>query len=185
MSEPAKISQHHPLPALPMNSTSAKSFAASPSRSSLPLPHPAGSQGSGGINRPIQAPLTPSSCCSLVTQPRHLTDSKTGPNPIILCLNPEWLCIHTLGTEIKPPSEVCGGGCEGLISKRFGVSLAPQTKYQRMYLQWTGYTAFFVSITIQQVADLIIRKTRRNSIFRQGLFRWVLQTHNPRMVWVG
>ncbi|NXR45324.1 AT12A ATPase, partial [Hippolais icterina] len=45
------------------------------------------------------------------------------------------------------------------------------TKYQRTYLQWTGYTAFFVSITIQQVADLIIRKTRRNSIFRQGLFR--------------
>uniref|UniRef100_A0A8D2MK80 Sodium/potassium-transporting ATPase subunit alpha n=1 Tax=Zonotrichia albicollis TaxID=44394 RepID=A0A8D2MK80_ZONAL len=45
------------------------------------------------------------------------------------------------------------------------------THYQRMYLQWTGYTAFFVSITIQQVADLIIRKTRRNSIFRQGLFR--------------
>uniref|UniRef100_A0A8C4PDA4 Sodium/potassium-transporting ATPase subunit alpha n=1 Tax=Dromaius novaehollandiae TaxID=8790 RepID=A0A8C4PDA4_DRONO len=45
------------------------------------------------------------------------------------------------------------------------------TKYQRTYLQWTGYTAFFVSITIQQVADLIIRKTRRNSIFQQGLFR--------------
>ncbi|NWS19701.1 AT12A ATPase, partial [Pachyramphus minor] len=52
------------------------------------------------------------------------------------------------------------------------------TKYQRTYLQWTGYTAFFVSITIQQVADLIIRKTRRNSIFRQGLFR-------NKVIWVG
>uniref|UniRef100_A0A8B9BKX1 Sodium/potassium-transporting ATPase subunit alpha n=2 Tax=Anser TaxID=8842 RepID=A0A8B9BKX1_9AVES len=52
------------------------------------------------------------------------------------------------------------------------------TKYQRMYLQWTGYTAFFVSITIQQVADLIIRKTRRNSIFQQGLFR-------NKVIWVG
>uniref|UniRef100_A0A672V674 Sodium/potassium-transporting ATPase subunit alpha n=1 Tax=Strigops habroptila TaxID=2489341 RepID=A0A672V674_STRHB len=52
------------------------------------------------------------------------------------------------------------------------------TKYQRTYLQWTGYTAFFVSITIQQVADLIIRKTRRNSIFQQGLFR-------NKVVWVG
>uniref|UniRef100_A0A8D2MFH8 Sodium/potassium-transporting ATPase subunit alpha n=1 Tax=Zonotrichia albicollis TaxID=44394 RepID=A0A8D2MFH8_ZONAL len=52
------------------------------------------------------------------------------------------------------------------------------THYQRMYLQWTGYTAFFVSITIQQVADLIIRKTRRNSIFRQGLFR-------NKVIWVG
>ncbi|NXA38935.1 AT12A ATPase, partial [Eudromia elegans] len=64
------------------------------------------------------------------------------------------------------------------------------TKYQRMYLQWTGYTAFFVSITIQQVADLIIRKTRRNSIFQQGLFR---QTCNlsfwfpcrNKVIWVG
>ncbi|XP_013925658.1 PREDICTED: potassium-transporting ATPase alpha chain 2-like [Thamnophis sirtalis] len=44
---------------------------------------------------------------------------------------------------------------------------------QRRTLQYTGYTAFFVSITIQQVADLIIRKTRRNSIFQQGVFRWV------------
>uniref|UniRef100_A0A669PXH5 Sodium/potassium-transporting ATPase subunit alpha n=1 Tax=Phasianus colchicus TaxID=9054 RepID=A0A669PXH5_PHACC len=52
------------------------------------------------------------------------------------------------------------------------------TKYQRTYLQWTGYTAFFVSITIQQVADLIIRKTRRNSIFQQGLFR-------NKVIWVG
>ncbi|OPJ68134.1 potassium-transporting ATPase alpha chain 2 [Patagioenas fasciata] len=52
------------------------------------------------------------------------------------------------------------------------------TKYQRLYLQWTGYTAFFVSITIQQVADLIIRKTRRNSIFQQGLFR-------NKVIWVG
>uniref|UniRef100_A0A8V5HDD2 Sodium/potassium-transporting ATPase subunit alpha n=1 Tax=Melopsittacus undulatus TaxID=13146 RepID=A0A8V5HDD2_MELUD len=49
------------------------------------------------------------------------------------------------------------------------------TKYQRTYLQWTGYTAFFVSITIQQVADLIIRKTRRNSIFQQG----------NKVIWVG
>ncbi|XP_015278928.1 PREDICTED: potassium-transporting ATPase alpha chain 2 [Gekko japonicus] len=49
---------------------------------------------------------------------------------------------------------------------------------QRQYLEWTGYTAFFVSITIEQVADLIIRKTRRNSIFQQGLFR-------NKVIWVG
>ncbi|XP_066495359.1 potassium-transporting ATPase alpha chain 2 [Tiliqua scincoides] len=42
---------------------------------------------------------------------------------------------------------------------------------QRRLLQYHGSTAFFVSITIEQVADLIIRKTRRNSIFQQGLFR--------------
>ncbi|KAI4538854.1 hypothetical protein MG293_011121, partial [Ovis ammon polii] len=52
------------------------------------------------------------------------------------------------------------------------------TRYQRKYLEWTGYTAFFVSIMIQQIADLIIRKTRRNSIFQQGLFR-------NKVIWVG
>uniref|UniRef100_A0A9L0I543 Sodium/potassium-transporting ATPase subunit alpha n=1 Tax=Equus asinus TaxID=9793 RepID=A0A9L0I543_EQUAS len=51
------------------------------------------------------------------------------------------------------------------------------TQYQRKYLEWTGYTAFFVGIMIQQIADLIIRKTRRNSIFQQGLFRY--------FIWVG
>ncbi|XP_005888792.2 potassium-transporting ATPase alpha chain 2 [Bos mutus] len=52
------------------------------------------------------------------------------------------------------------------------------TRFQRKYLEWTGYTAFFVSIMIQQIADLIIRKTRRNSIFQQGLFR-------NKVIWVG
>uniref|UniRef100_A0A8C2TAD6 Sodium/potassium-transporting ATPase subunit alpha n=1 Tax=Coturnix japonica TaxID=93934 RepID=A0A8C2TAD6_COTJA len=33
------------------------------------------------------------------------------------------------------------------------------TKYQRTYLQWTGYTAFFVSITIQQVVLLVLYLT--------------------------
>ncbi|XP_039729031.1 potassium-transporting ATPase alpha chain 2 [Pteropus medius] len=52
------------------------------------------------------------------------------------------------------------------------------TRYQRQYLEWTGYTAFFVGIMVQQIADLIIRKTRRNSIFQQGLFR-------NKVIWVG
>lgn len=52
------------------------------------------------------------------------------------------------------------------------------TCYQRKYLEWTGYTAFFVGIMVQQIADLIIRKTRRNSIFQQGLFR-------NKVIWVG
>ncbi|XP_026972573.1 potassium-transporting ATPase alpha chain 2 [Sagmatias obliquidens] len=52
------------------------------------------------------------------------------------------------------------------------------TSYQRKYLEWTGYTAFFVGIMVQQIADLIIRKTRRNSIFQQGLFR-------NKVIWVG
>uniref|UniRef100_G1RUC7 Sodium/potassium-transporting ATPase subunit alpha n=1 Tax=Nomascus leucogenys TaxID=61853 RepID=G1RUC7_NOMLE len=52
------------------------------------------------------------------------------------------------------------------------------TRYQREYLEWMGYTAFFVGILVQQIADLIIRKTRRNSIFQQGLFR-------NKVIWVG
>ncbi|XP_059536831.1 potassium-transporting ATPase alpha chain 2 [Myotis daubentonii] len=52
------------------------------------------------------------------------------------------------------------------------------TRYQRKYLEWTGYTAFFIGIMVQQIADLIIRKTRRNSIFQQGLFR-------NKVIWVG
>uniref|UniRef100_A0A5F7ZTK4 Sodium/potassium-transporting ATPase subunit alpha n=1 Tax=Macaca mulatta TaxID=9544 RepID=A0A5F7ZTK4_MACMU len=52
------------------------------------------------------------------------------------------------------------------------------TRYQRAYLEWTGYTAFFVGILVQQIADLIIRKTRRNSVFQQGLFR-------NKVIWVG
>ncbi|XP_006832120.1 PREDICTED: potassium-transporting ATPase alpha chain 2-like [Chrysochloris asiatica] len=52
------------------------------------------------------------------------------------------------------------------------------TRYQRQYLEWTGYTAFFVAILVQQIADLIMRKTRRNSIFQQGLFR-------NKVIWVG
>ncbi|XP_073441081.1 potassium-transporting ATPase alpha chain 2 [Dendrobates tinctorius] len=42
---------------------------------------------------------------------------------------------------------------------------------QRQFLEWTGYTAFFVSIVVEQLADLIIRKTRRNSLFQQGFFK--------------
>ncbi|XP_007517265.2 potassium-transporting ATPase alpha chain 2 [Erinaceus europaeus] len=52
------------------------------------------------------------------------------------------------------------------------------TRYQRKYLEWTGYTACFVGIMIQQISDLIIRKTRRNSLFQQGLFR-------NKVIWVG
>ncbi|XP_069805126.1 potassium-transporting ATPase alpha chain 2 isoform X2 [Dendropsophus ebraccatus] len=42
---------------------------------------------------------------------------------------------------------------------------------QRQFLEWTVYTSFFISIVLQQLVDLIIRKTRRNSVFQQGLFR--------------
>ncbi|XP_078387905.1 potassium-transporting ATPase alpha chain 2-like [Cetorhinus maximus] len=52
------------------------------------------------------------------------------------------------------------------------------TYQQRLYMEWTCYTAFFVGIVIEQLADLIIRKTRRNSIFQQGIF-------GNKVLWLG
>ncbi|XP_025770910.1 sodium/potassium-transporting ATPase subunit alpha-4-like [Puma concolor] len=43
------------------------------------------------------------------------------------------------------------------------------TYEQRKVVEFTCHTAFFVSIVVVQWADLIICKTRRNSIFQQGM----------------
>merc|ERR1712158_338975 len=43
------------------------------------------------------------------------------------------------------------------------------TYRDRKVLEYTCHTAFFVSIVIVQWADLIICKTRKNSVFRQGM----------------
>ncbi|XP_068685336.1 sodium/potassium-transporting ATPase subunit alpha-3-like isoform X1 [Montipora foliosa] len=48
------------------------------------------------------------------------------------------------------------------------------TYTQRKVLEYTCHTAFFVSIVIVQWADLIICKTRRNSVFTQGMNNWFL-----------
>lgn len=47
----------------------------------------------------------------------------------------------------------------------------PQTFGQRLYQQYTCYTVFFISIEMCQIADVLIRKTRRLSTFQQGFFR--------------
>ena len=43
------------------------------------------------------------------------------------------------------------------------------TYYDRKRLEYTCHTAYFVSIVVAQWADLIICKTRRNSIIQQGM----------------
>ncbi|XP_067129299.1 sodium/potassium-transporting ATPase subunit alpha-like isoform X2 [Centruroides vittatus] len=48
------------------------------------------------------------------------------------------------------------------------------TYKDRKNLEYTCHTAFFASIVIVQWADLIICKTRRNSIFHQGMKNYVL-----------
>ncbi|XP_069768936.1 potassium-transporting ATPase alpha chain 1-like [Narcine bancroftii] len=45
------------------------------------------------------------------------------------------------------------------------------TYWQRRYQQYCCYTVFFISIEMCQIADCLIRKTRRLSMFQQGLFR--------------
>lgn len=52
------------------------------------------------------------------------------------------------------------------------ISLCPpslQTYEQRKVVEFTCHTAFFASIVVVQWADLIICKTRRNSVFQQGM----------------
>lgn len=44
----------------------------------------------------------------------------------------------------------------------------------RKVLEYTCHTAFFVAIVIVQVADVIVCKTRRVSVFTQGMNNWAL-----------
>lgn len=44
-----------------------------------------------------------------------------------------------------------------------------QTYEQRKIVEFTCHTAFFASIVVVQWADLVICKTRRNSVFQQGV----------------
>ncbi|GAU93801.1 hypothetical protein RvY_05685 [Ramazzottius varieornatus] len=48
------------------------------------------------------------------------------------------------------------------------------TYNQRKELEWTSNTGYFIAIVIVQWADLIISKTRRKSLFQQGMRNWVL-----------
>uniref|UniRef100_A0A8C6YLZ6 Sodium/potassium-transporting ATPase subunit alpha n=1 Tax=Naja naja TaxID=35670 RepID=A0A8C6YLZ6_NAJNA len=48
------------------------------------------------------------------------------------------------------------------------------TYQQRKIVEFTCHTAFFVSIVVVQWADLVICKTRRNSVFQQGMKNKIL-----------
>merc|ERR1712212_1264942 len=48
------------------------------------------------------------------------------------------------------------------------------TYKERKILEYTCHTAFFVAIVVVQWADLIICKTRKNSVFQQGMSNWIL-----------
>jgi len=48
------------------------------------------------------------------------------------------------------------------------------TYKDRKILEYTCHTAFFVSIVVVQWADLIVCKTRKLSVFQQGMKNWVM-----------
>merc|ERR1711912_202088 len=48
------------------------------------------------------------------------------------------------------------------------------TYRDRKILEYTCHTAFFVSIVVVQWADLIICKTRKNSVFQQGMMNYFM-----------
>merc|ERR1712050_414197 len=48
------------------------------------------------------------------------------------------------------------------------------TYKERKILEYTCHTSFFVSIVVVQWADLIICKTRKNSVFQQGMKNYVM-----------
>lgn len=60
-------------------------------------------------------------------------------------------------------------GPRRLVCKRLLMCVPCQTYEQRKIVEFTCHTAFFASIVIVQWADLIICKTRRNSVFQQGM----------------
>lgn len=60
------------------------------------------------------------------------------------------------------------------IAIPYEISSLFQTYRDRKALEFTCHTAFFVSIVVVQWADLIICKTRRNSIVHQGMRNWAL-----------
>uniref|UniRef100_W5M0Y2 Sodium/potassium-transporting ATPase subunit alpha n=1 Tax=Lepisosteus oculatus TaxID=7918 RepID=W5M0Y2_LEPOC len=69
----------------------------------------------------------------------------------------------------SPGSYWCSGPANLLVTP-----LSPQTYEQRKIVEFTCHTAFFSSIVVVQWADLIICKTRRNSVFQQGMKNRIL-----------
>lgn len=73
--------------------------------------------------------------------------------------------VHTRSTWARRGGRGCGHTDHWLTR----ASSPSQTYEQRKVVEFTCHTAFFVSIVVVQWADLIICKTRRNSVFQQGM----------------
>ena len=77
------------------------------------------------------------------------------------------------------PSKLLGlrAQWDDLYNQAVEDSYGQQWSYaDRKILEYTCHSAFFVSIVIVQWADVIICKTRKLSVFQQGMNNWVLNT---------
>merc|ERR1711922_89064 len=99
------------------------------------------------------------------------------------------LCID-LGTDMVPAISMAYEQAESDIMKRqprnpftdklvnerlISMAYGQEWTYKdRKTLEFTCHTAFFVSIVIVQWADLIICKTRKLSVFQQGMKNWFM-----------
>lgn len=63
---------------------------------------------------------------------------------------------------------LCGYSLHLTMTRRFAIAIQ-QSYNQRKIIEYTCHTAFFTSIVVVQWADLLICKTRRLSIFQQGM----------------
>ena len=79
---------------------------------------------------------------------------------VILCENGFWPS-HLLGLRRAWDSQAVND-----LEDSYGQEW---TYNERKILEYTCHTAFFVSIVVVQWADLIICKTRKNSVFQQGM----------------
>lgn len=84
---------------------------------------------------------------------------------VILCENGFWPS-HLLGLR-RAWDSVAVNDLEDSYGQEW-------TYKDRKVLEYTCHTAFFVSIVIVQWADLIICKTRKNSVFQQGMKNWFM-----------
>lgn len=108
--------------------------------------------------------------------------------PLHACAHPhEYVCTHRPTLILLIPSHTCSCTCPCVARARAcppmcerakgghtqacaeAVPPPPQTYEQRKVVEFTCHTAFFASIVVVQWADLIICKTRRNSVFQQGM----------------
>uniref|UniRef100_A0A8C2T7H4 Potassium-transporting ATPase alpha chain 1-like n=1 Tax=Coturnix japonica TaxID=93934 RepID=A0A8C2T7H4_COTJA len=101
------------------------------------------------VNEPLAVP------CQIFCwiQPITLWPCRPGGLVALLCVGlarPHWEDTH---------QQVAAGASYG----------QQWTFEQRRYQQYTCYTVFFISIEMCQIADVLIRKTRRLSLLQQGL----------------